>query len=61
MRLLSALIAITARGALSAISGEKQVPLTDATNPDHVDTPLNVAIIGKMRPSSRSFKQSKGT
>ncbi|OTA39864.1 hypothetical protein BTJ68_00089 [Hortaea werneckii EXF-2000] len=46
MRLLSALIAITARGALSAISGEEQVPLTDTTNPDHVDTPLNVAIIG---------------
>ncbi|KAI7375954.1 hypothetical protein KC336_g19907, partial [Hortaea werneckii] len=46
MRLSSALLAITARGVLSAIAGEEQVPFTDTTNTDYLDTPLNVAIIG---------------
>ncbi|OTA38556.1 hypothetical protein BTJ68_01310 [Hortaea werneckii EXF-2000] len=44
MRLLSALLAITARAALNVVTGEGQVPLTP--NTDHCDTPLNVAIIG---------------
>ncbi|KAI7692181.1 hypothetical protein KC322_g10976, partial [Hortaea werneckii] len=44
MRLLGALLAITARGALNVVAGEEQVPLTP--NTDHFDTPLNVAIIG---------------
>ncbi|RMY95780.1 hypothetical protein D0862_08676 [Hortaea werneckii] len=46
MRLSSALLAITAREALKVVAGGEQVPLTDTTNTEHVDTPLNVAIIG---------------
>ena len=53
MRLLSALLAITARAALDVGAGEEQVPLT--SNTDYFDTPLNVAIIGKMKPSSSSI------
>ena len=47
MRLLSALLAITAREALQVVAGGEQVPFTDRTNTEHVDTPLNVAIVGK--------------
>ncbi|KAI7363427.1 hypothetical protein KC328_g18912, partial [Hortaea werneckii] len=46
MRLLSALLAITAREALQVVAGGEQVPFTDRTNTEHVDTPLNVAIVG---------------
>ncbi|KAI7298746.1 hypothetical protein KC326_g9505, partial [Hortaea werneckii] len=46
MRLSSALLAITAREAFKVVAGGEQVPFTDRTNTEHVDTPLNVAIIG---------------
>ncbi|RMX91022.1 hypothetical protein D0867_15137, partial [Hortaea werneckii] len=46
MRLSSALLAITAREAFKVVAGGEQVPFTDTANTEHVDTPLNVAIIG---------------
>ncbi|KAI7158155.1 hypothetical protein KC349_g5069 [Hortaea werneckii] len=46
MRLSNALLALTACKASKVVAGEEQVPFTDRTNTEHVDAPLNVAIIG---------------